>query len=162
MWAVLVDLDVAYIPTPKTIVHQMLLIAGVRRGETLFDLGAGDGRIIVEAARKFGARATGIEIDPERVARIQERLRSTGVKAEVVNADFMNVDLSPANVIVIYLSDFANSKLAPKLARELQDGARVISLDYTLPDWTPEKELTTKGAIPRRLYLYRVTKRGRS
>ena len=136
----------------------MLLLAGLRRGETLIDVGAGDGRILVEAARKFGARATGIEIDPERVARIKGRLRSTGVEAEIIQADFMTVDLSPANVVVIYLSDSANAKLAPKLERELKAGARVVSLDYALPDWTAEKELMTKGVIPRRLYLYRVTK----
>jgi predicted RNA methylase len=154
----LVDLDVAYIPTPKDIVHQMLLIAGLRRNERLFDLGAGDGRIIIEAARNFGARATGIEIDPERIARIKERLASTGVQAEIINADFMTVDLSPANVIAIYLSDSVNAKLAPKLESELRVGARVVSLDYALPNWTPEKEVITKGAIPRKLYLYRVTK----
>jgi len=153
-----IDLDVAYIPTPKHIVRQMLQLAQLRRGERLFDLGAGDGRIMIEAARKFGARATGIEIDPERVARIRERLESTGVKAEIIQADFMKADLSSANVIAIYLSDSVNAKLAPKLWRELRSGARVISLDYCLPDWKPEKELLVKGAVPRRLLLYKVSK----
>jgi len=153
-----VDLDVAYIPTPKHIVRQMLRLAQLRRGERLFDLGAGDGRIMIEAARKFGARATGIEIDPQRVARIRERLESTGVKAEIIQADFMKADLSSANVIAIYLSDSVNAKLAPKLWRELRSGARVISLDYGLPDWKPEKELLVKGAVPRRLLLYKVSK----
>jgi len=153
-----IDLDVAYIPTPKHIVRQMLQLAQLRRGERLFDLGAGDGRIMIEAARKFGARATGIEIDPERVARIRERLESTGVKAEIIQADFMKADLSSANVIAIYLSDSVNAKLAPKLWRELRSGARVISLDYGLPDWKPEKELLVKGAVPRRLLLYKVSK----
>jgi len=152
----LVDLDVAYVPTPKVIVRQMLLIAGLRRGETLFDLGAGDGRILVEAAREFGARAKGIEIDPERVQRIKERLTATGVDAEIIQADFMTVDLSSANVVAMYLSDSANSKLAPKLERELQAGARVVSLDYSLPGWAPEKELIAKGALQHKLYLYRV------
>ena len=154
----MIDLDVAYIPTPKHIVRQMLQLAQLRRGERLFDLGAGDGRIMIEAARKFGARATGIEIDPERVARIRERLESTGVKAEIIQADFMKADLSSANVIAIYLSDSVNAKLAPKLWRELRSGARVISLDYGLPDWKPEKELLVKGAVPRRLLLYKVSK----
>jgi len=152
----LVDLDVTYIPTPKGIVSQMLLLAGLRRGETLFDLGAGDGRILIEAARKFGAQAKGIEIDPERVQRIKERLQATGVDAEIIQADFMTVDLSSANVIAIYLSDSANSRLAPKLKRELRDGARVVSLDYTLPGWVPAKELITKGALQRKVFLYRV------
>ena len=146
----------AYIPTPKVIVSQMLLLAGLRRGETLFDLGAGDGRILVEAARKFGARAKGIEIDPNRVQRIKERLKSTGVDAEVIRADFMTVDLSSANVVTMYLSDSANSRLAPKLERELTGGARVVSLDYTIPGWASVKELMAKGALKRKLYLYRI------
>ena len=152
----MVDLDVAYVPTPKVIVRQMLLLAGLRRGETLFDLGAGDGRILVEAAREFGARAKGIEIDPERVQRIKERLTATGVEAEIIQADFMTVDLSSANVVAMYLSDSANSRLAPKLERELRGGARVVSLDYTLPGWAPVKELIAKGALQRKVYLYRV------
>lgn len=154
----MVDLDVAYIPTPKHIVRQMLQLAQLRRDEILFDLGAGDGRIMIEAARKFGARVTGIEIDPERAARIRERLESTRVKAEIIQADFMNVDLSSADVITIYLSDSVNTRLAPKLRQELGPGARIVSLDYTLPDWKPEKEVVTKGAVPRRLLLYEISK----
>jgi 16S rRNA A1518/A1519 N6-dimethyltransferase RsmA/KsgA/DIM1 with predicted DNA glycosylase/AP lyase activity len=119
-------------------------------------LGAGDGRILIEASRKFGARAKGIEIDPERVQRIKERLLATGVNAEIIQADFMTVDLSSANVVAMYLSDSANSRLAPKLKQELRGGARVVSLDYTLPGWEPAKELLTKGALQRRVYLYRV------
>ena len=152
----MVDLDVAYVPTPKLIVRQMLLLAGLRRGEFLFDIGAGDGRILVEASRGFGARVAGIEIDPERVARMKERLESTAVEAEVIQADFMSVNLSRANVVAMYLSESANAKLAPKLKAELRAGARVVSLDYPLPEWVPVKELDTKGAPPRRLYLYRV------
>ena len=152
----MVNLDVTYIPTPKGIVRQMLLLAGLRRGETLFDLGAGDGRFLVEAVRKFGARAKGIEIDPVRVQRIRERLHATGVDAEIIEADFMTVDLSTANVIAMYLSDSANARLAPKLKRELKEGTRVVSLDYTLPGWVPVKELIAKGALERNVYLYRV------
>jgi len=153
----MVDLDVAYIPTPKNIVRQMLLLAGLRRGETLFDLGAGDGRILIEAARRFGARVTGVEIDPQRIQRIRDRLSSTGITAEVIQADFMNVDLSPADVVAIYLNESMNAKLAPKLERELKANSRVVSLDYSLPGWVAEKEITVKGALPRKLYLYRVS-----
>ncbi len=156
----MVDLDVAYVPTPKNIVRQMLLLAELRRGETLFDPGAGDGRILIEAARKFGAQSVGIEIDPQRVSRTKQRLTSTGIKAEVIPADFMDVDFSSADVVAIYLSESANAKLAPKLERELHDGSRVVSLDYPLPGWVPEKEVTVKGALPRKLYLYRVSKAG--
>jgi len=150
-------LDVAYIPTPKTVVHQMLRLVRLRQGEVLYDLGAGDGRILIEAARKFGAKPVGIEIDSVRVTRIKERLKSTGVEAEVIQGDFMETDLSRADVITIYLSDSVNAKLAPKLRRELKTGARIVSLDYILPAWVLAREVTLKSAgVTRRLYLYRV------
>ena len=153
----MVDLDVAYIPTPKPIVKQMLRLAKVRKDEVLYDLGAGDGRILVEAVRGFGARAAGIEIDPDRVLRIKERLKSTNVDAEVIQADLMEVDLSPANVVTMYLSDSVNARLAPKLRRELNPGTRVVSLDYALPGWLPEKELRVKGGgLERTIFLYEV------
>ena len=152
----MVDLDVAYVPTPKDIVRQMLQLASLRRGETLFDLGAGDGRIVIEAVRRFGARAVGVEINPERITRIKERLNATKTQAELIEANLYHVDLSPADVIAIYLSDSANAKLAPKLKNELKAGARVVSLDYTLPGWVPERELEVNtSGISRKLYLYR-------
>jgi len=154
----MVDLDVAYVPTPKDIVRQMLQLASLRRGETLFDLGAGDGRIIIEAVRRFGARAIGVEIDPERITRIKERLNATKTKAQLIEANLFHVDLSSADVIAIYLSDSANAKLAPKLKNELKAGARVVSLDYTLPGWVLERELEANtSGITRKLYLYRIT-----
>lgn len=135
----------------------MLRMAGVRRGEVVFDLGAGDGRILIEAVRKFGARAVGVEIDPERLPRLKERLNSTNTNAEVIHADFMDVDLSCADVVVIYLSATANAKLEPKLRSELRAGARVVSLDYALLDWAPDREITVKTAgLARKVYLYRV------
>ncbi len=152
------NLDVAYIPTPKIIVRQMLLLARLRRDELLYDLGAGDGRILIEAARGFGARCVGVEIDPARIARLKERLEATRVKAEVIEGDLMNVDLSKADVVTIYLSNSVNSILAPKLTRELKPGSRVVSLDYVLPEWEHEKELTVKSTgLDRKLYLY-ITK----
>lgn len=153
----LVDLDVAYIPTPKDLVHQMLHMAQLRRGETLYDLGAGDGRILIEAARRFGARLVGIEIDPVRIRRIRERLKTTGVVAEVIEGDFMEADLSKADVVTIYLSESVNARLAPKLRDELKVGARVVSLDYTLPGWFPERAVDVKSAgVARKIYLYRT------
>lgn len=153
----MVNLDVAYIPTPKDIVRRMLRIAGVRRGETVFDLGAGDGRFLIEAVRGFGAQAIGVEIDPERLARAKERLTATGTEATMIEGDLMGVDVSSADVVVIYLSDSVNAKLAPKLRDELRDGARVVSLDYVLPGWVVERALMAKsGGMTRRIYLYRV------
>jgi precorrin-6B methylase 2 len=152
-----VDLDVAYVPTPKAIVRRMLQLADVRRGETIYDLGAGDGRVIIQAVREFGAKAVGIEIDPDRVSRIKDRLNSTGVKAEIVQGNFMEANLSLANVIIMYLSDSANAKLEPKLRRELRLGTRVVSLDYAIPGWTPAKMLdVSSGALQRKIFLYKI------
>jgi cyclopropane fatty-acyl-phospholipid synthase-like methyltransferase len=152
-----VNLDVAYVPTPKDLVRKMLRVAGVRRGETVFDLGAGDGRILIEAVRGFGARAIGVEMDPERLARIQERLTATGTEATVLAGDLMRVDLSSADVVTIYLSASVNAKLAEKLRNELKPGARIVSLDYVLPGWASERDLTVgSGGITRKLYLYRA------
>jgi precorrin-6B methylase 2 len=153
-----VDLDVAYVPTPKDIVRRMLQLASLRREETLFDLGAGDGRIIIEAVRRFGARAVGVEIDPERISRIRERLNATKTQAELIELNLFHVNLSSADVITIYLSDSANAKLAPKLKSELKPGARVVSLDYMLPGWMAEREVEVNtSGITRKLYLYRIT-----
>ena len=149
------NLDVAYVPTPKKIVRQMLSLSKLRSGELLYDLGAGDGRILIEAARGFGARCVGVEIDPERIARLKERLASTGVEAEIVEGDLMEVDLSTADVVAIYLSDSVNLKLAPKLERELKNGARVVSLDYALPGWNDDRRITISSAgMKRVIYLY--------
>ena len=134
----------------------MLRLARVRHGETVFDLGAGDGRILIEAVRGFGARAIGVEVDPERLARIQERLAATRTQATVIQGDFMGVDLSSADVIAIYLSDSVNAKLAPKLRTELKAGARVVSLDYVLPGWALNRELTVQsGGVTRKVFLYK-------
>ena len=135
----------------------MLQLASLRRGETLYDLGAGDGRIIIEASRHFGANAVGVEVDPRWVSRIKERLTSTGTKAEVIEENIFEVNLTSADVVTIYLSPSANARLAPKLQSELKQGTRVVSLDYTLPGWTPLREITvTASGIPRKLYLYKV------
>jgi cyclopropane fatty-acyl-phospholipid synthase-like methyltransferase len=154
----MVDLDVAFVPTPKRIVRAMLQLASVRRGETLFDLGAGDGRIIIEAARRFGANAVGVEIAPEFINRIKERLSATGTKAELIESDIFKVNLTPADVITLYLSASANTRLVRKLNNELKPGARVVSLDYPLPGWVPKRELeVTASGMRRKIYLYKKT-----
>jgi len=150
-------LDVAYIPTPKDIVRRMLQCASLRPGERIFDLGAGDGRIMIEAVRHFRAKAVGVEIDPERTKRIRERLSSTGTSAELIEGDLLKVDVSTADVVCIYLSDSMNAELGPKLKRELKKGTRVVSLDYQLPDWSSIREVTVNTAgIPRKIYLYQA------
>ena len=112
---------------------------------------------MIDAVRHFRANAVGVEIDPERISKIRERLASTGTSAELIEGDLLEADLSTANVISIYLSDSVNAKLAPKLKRELKKGARVVSLDYTLPGWTSIREsVVNTSGMPRKLYLYEV------
>jgi predicted RNA methylase len=133
----------------------MLRLASLRRGETLFDLGAGDGRVIIEAARRFGAHAVGVEMDPRCISRIKDRLAATGIDAELIEADMFQVDLTSADVITIYLSASANAKLVPKLNSELKQGTRVVSLDYPLPGWVAKRVLQVAASgIGRTLYLY--------
>jgi ubiquinone/menaquinone biosynthesis C-methylase UbiE len=152
------DLDVAFVPTPKKIVQAMLRLASLRRGETLFDLGAGDGRVIIEAARRFGANAIGVEIDPRNISRIKERLATTGTKASLIEANMFEINLTSADVITIYLSTSANARLAPKLTAELKPGARIVSLDYSLPGWVAKQELQVEASgIERTIYLYKKT-----
>jgi SAM-dependent methyltransferase len=122
----------------------------------LFDLGAGDGRILIEAARTFGAHAVGVEIAPESIRRIRKRLVATGTKADLIESDLFTVDLTSADVITIYLSESANAKLVQKLNNELKPGTRVVSLDYTLPGWVPKRELEVSASgIRRTIYLYK-------
>jgi SAM-dependent methyltransferase len=123
-------------PTPGRVVQSMLEVAGLQPGETLYDLGAGDGRVIVAAARA-GANAVGVEIDPLRYHVIRCRLLWLGLsgRARVVRADFFAVDLSGADVVCAYLSQGAVNRLASKLARELTPGARVVSYRRRLPEW---------------------------
>jgi len=133
----------------------MLLLTKLRHGETFYDLGAGDGRFVIEATREFGAKSIGVEMDPERVARLKERLAATKVNAEVKEGDLMKIDLSDADVITIYLSDSVNAKLSPKLLKELKTGARVVSLDYVLPGWKHDREVSISSAgLTRKVYLY--------
>ena len=145
----------AFVPTPKKIVRSMLQLASLRRGETLIDLGAGDGRILIEAVRRFGAHAIGVEMNAALIARIKERLTATGTKAELIEGDIFDADLTRADVITIYLSASANARLAPMLRAQAKKGARVVSLDYSLPEWRPERELDVKASgMERKLYLY--------
>jgi SAM-dependent methyltransferase len=151
----MVNLDVAFVPTPKRIVRAMLQLASLRRGENLFDLGAGDGRIIIAAAREFGAHAVGVEIAPDSIARIKERLTATGTKAELIESDIFKIDLTPADVITIYLSESVNARLVNKFDDELKPGTRIVSLDYPLPGWVPKREVKVSASgIRRTIYLY--------
>ncbi len=125
--------------SPLTVCERMLELANLKPGETVFDLGSGDGRVVILAASRFGAKAVGVELSENLVERSQEKIKAEGLddKASVIHADLMDVDISSADVVTIYLLRESNDKLRPKLESSLKSGARVVSHDYEIRGWKP-------------------------
>ena len=141
--------DVIYVPTPQEVVEDMLRLANVRKDDVVFDLGSGDGRIAVTAAKKYGARAIGIDIDPERIREANANAKKNGVDRLVKfrNEDLFKADFSEASVITLYLLPELNVKLRPRLWAELRPGTRIVSHQFDMGDWLPEKTLETNGRV---------------
>lgn len=142
--------DVIFVPTPQPVVEAMLKVAKVRKGDVLYDLGSGDGRIPITAAQKFGiTRGTGIDINPERIKEANENLAKAGVgdRVRFINADLFESDLSDATVITLYLLPSLNLKLLPKLLKELKPGTRIVSHAFDMGTWKPSQTLTVAGSI---------------
>ena len=136
--------DVVFVPTPEKVVDAMLNVAKVGKGDVLYDLGSGDGRIPITAAQKFGvARATGIDIDPVRIKEANANLAKAGVgnRVKFVNADLFETNLSDATVITLYLLPALNLKLLPKLLKETKPGTRIVSHAFNMGSWKPEQAL---------------------
>jgi len=135
--------DVPYVQTPHEVVAQMLRLAGVGRNDVVYDLGSGDGRLVIAAARDFGARGVGVEIDPRLVAQSVESARRAGVGDRVTfrEQDLFQTDLADATVVTLYLSPALNLRVRPKLLRELRPGARIVSHDFDMGDWPPARAL---------------------
>jgi tRNA G37 N-methylase Trm5 len=134
--------DVVYIPTPQAVVDAMLEIASVKGSDVVYDLGSGDGRIVITAAKKYGARGVGIELDPALVKRASENAAAAGVSDRVrfVTQNLFSSDISEATVVTLYLLQSINERLRPKLVRELKPGTRVVSHVFNMgPEWPPEK-----------------------
>ena len=131
-----------YGPTPPAVVQRRLELARVGRNDVLYDLGCGDGRIVVAAARDRGARGVGIDIDPERIAEAKANAKHAGVdkRVEFREADLFETDLSPASVVTLYLLPHLNMRLRPQLWRQLEVGSRVVSHDFSMGEWEPERE----------------------
>ncbi len=152
--------DVIYVPTPPEVVDAMLQVANVRRGDVLYDLGSGDGRIPITAAQKYNVtRATGIEINPERIQEAQQNLSTAGVGDRVSfrNEDLFEADFSDATVITLYLLPALNVKLLPKMLKELKPGTRIVSHAFAMGDWKPEKTLDVGG---RSVYFWTIPSKG--
>ncbi len=138
-----------YVPTPEAVVDEMLEIAHVSAKDIVYDLGSGDGRIVITAAKRFGALGVGIEINPDLVRDAIENAAQAGVAHLVrfVEADFFTEDLSEATVVILYLLPEVNRQLLPKLLAELRPGTRIVSYKYALGDWTPEKTIRVSRGI---------------
>jgi len=151
--------DVIYYPTPPETVDEMLRMAKIKKGDVLYDLGSGDGRIPIAAAKQYGIRAVGIEIDPKLVTEAQENARQTGVTdlVRIRNEDMFRVDVSEATVVTLYLSEKLNVLLRPKLLSELRPGSRILSHDFRMGDWKPEQTVRVPwGKLYRTVYLWTV------
>jgi len=149
-----------YYPTPETVVEKMLLLGGLKPGEKMFDLGSGDGRVIIMAADKFKADATGIELDDDLHKQSSERIQKKGLTrtARIVHGDVMKQDYSPADLLTVYLLPSSNDKLKPLLEKQLKKGTRIVSHDFEFSGWTPEKVESIDDDGEGRshtLYLYR-------
>jgi len=151
--------DVIYVPTPPEVVAAMLKVAKVGPGDVVYDLGCGDGRIVISAVKDFGAKTgVGIDIDPQRIKEARENVRQAGVadKVTILEADLFTTDISRATVVTLYLLPSLNRKLMPKLMAELKPGTRIVSHAFDMGDWAPEQELEVNG---RHVYYWTIPKR---
>src|SRR5438270_1818220 len=136
------SLDVPYVPTLPEVVDEMLKMANVHTGDVVYDLGCGDGRIVITAAQRFATRGVGVDLNPERIKEARENAEKAGVTNLVTfrEGDLFKADIGEATVVALYLLPSVNEKLRPKLWRELKAGSRVVSHNYDMGDWKPEKE----------------------
>jgi len=152
--------DVYFAATPHAIVEAMLQLAGVGPADVVYDLGSGDGRIVVTAAKKYGVRAIGFEIDPQRIKESHENIKKAGVEklVEIRQQDIRTVDLSPASVLTMYLLPEVNLMLRPNIWSQMKSGSRVVSHDFDMGDWKPvrEEHIKDSSGWEHTLYLWRV------
>lgn len=156
-WAQSPRLDVPFVPTPQSVVDRMLVLAKVQPGDVLYDLGSGDGRIVITAAKRYGATGVGIDLDPQRIREAKENAREAGVagKVDFVNADLFKTDLSKADVVTLYLLNSVNRDLRPQLWKQLKVGTRVVSHAFDMGDeWPAERVEQVDG---RTIYYWTIT-----
>ena len=162
------DPDVPFVPTTDEAVQAMLKLAGVKSSDVVYDLGCGDGRIVIAAAKLFGAHSVGIDINPVRIGEAKENARKAGVEKLVrfEENDLFQADIHEASVVTLFLLSQVNLKLRPKLLKDLKPGTRIVSNTFDMGDWKPEKEITVDGTdddayLSRRLFLWIVPERAR-
>jgi len=150
--------DVPYVPTPQHVVDAMLDLAEVEKGDIVYDLGCGDGRIVISAARDRGARGVGVDLNPKRIAEANENAREAKVTDRVrfVENDLFKAEIGEATVVTLYLLTSVNNKLKPRLLSELKPGTRVVSHRFSMGEWEPDRQTEVEG---RPIYLWRVPER---
>ena len=160
--------DVPYVPTTEEAVKAMLKLADVKKTDVVYDLGCGDGRIVIAAAKDFGAHGVGIDINPVRIGEAKENARKAGVENLVrfEENDLFQADIHEASVVTLFLLADINLKLRPKLLRDLKPGTRLVSNTFDMGDWKPDKEATVgedgqEEFLSKRLYLWIVPPRGK-
>ena len=149
-----------YVPTPHDVVNRMLELAGVTQDDVVYDLGCGDGRIVITAAQRFGARGVGIDFDPDRIAEANANAKRAGVQHLVtfIEQDAMAADVSEATVVTLYLLSSSNMKLRPILTRQLRPASRIVSHAFRMGDWEPDetRHFDDELGNPRTIYLWRT------
>jgi precorrin-6B methylase 2 len=147
--------DVIFVPTPPEVVKGMLELAKVTNNDLVYDLGCGDGGIVVAAARDFGARGIGVDIDPVRIKEANDNVtkNKVGDKVKIIQADLFEFDVKPATVVTLYLLPSLNDKLRPILWRDLKVGTRVVSNSFAMTDWKPDETIDVDG---RTVYLWTI------
>ena len=151
--------DVIYVPTPQPVVEAMLQLAEVKATDVVYDLGSGDGRIVITAAKKNGARGVGLDIDQVMVTKARENAAAAGVadRVQFVAEDLFEADIRPASVVTLYLLQSLNERLRPKLVRELKPGTRIVSHVFNMgPEWPPSQTTTVESS---RIFLWSIPAR---
>ena len=143
------NFDVPYVPTPPVVVEEMLRLADVRAEDFVIDLGSGDGRVVIAAVKKFGARGIGVDLDPDRIQESEYNASVAGVtdRVEFQRQDLFKFDISRASVIAMYLLPSVNLRLRPRLLSELKPGTRIVSHDFDLGDWAPDAKSTVRKNV---------------
>jgi SAM-dependent methyltransferase len=150
--------DVIFVPTPNEVVDKMLELAKVTAKDIVYDLGCGDGRIVITAAQKYGVRAVGIDIDPQRIKEAMANAKAAKVtdKVKFIEGDLFEADIGEATVVTLYLLTRLNEKLKPKLLKDLKPGTRVVSHAFDMGDWAPEQKASVGAST---VYLWRIPAR---
>jgi SAM-dependent methyltransferase len=153
------NLDVIFVPTEREIVKAMLTLANVTRDDVVYDLGCGDGRIVIAAAKEFGARGVGVDLDPQRIREAQANAVRAGVVDRVTFRvqDLFDTDIQSATVVTLFLAPAVNARLQPKLMTQLKPGSRIVSHRYGIGDWLPERTVTVdvRGTL-NHIFLWRM------